>query len=134
MKSMTSNGQVSLEYMLVFAALASIFFLALPALVGVIDAVFFSLDILHAHSFLSRIEQRINQMQVLGNGSRIHISANPLERWELQSDGEGIQLTAHYKDANKTFSIPTPADVNGGSIVSGFVIVEKKGHLVVIHN
>ena len=131
---MISNGQVSLEYLLVFAAIASIFLLALPAFVGVIDAVFFSLDTLHAQSFLDRLENRVQEIQVLGAGSTIHISARPLEEWDLESDQGGIHLTAHYKDASKTFTRDILADVNGSIAISEFVIVEKKGNLISIHN
>lgn len=116
------HGQLSIEYLLLAAALLAFFFVTVLSLREVFFEGLFVLDVQNARSFLSELEKKAAVLSLTGNGSFISAKADFFAEWKLS--GQGNSLSIEINDArlqkSKKISVSIPLVVQGG--VSG----EKK--------
>ncbi|MBN2067423.1 MAG: hypothetical protein JW744_03075 [Candidatus Diapherotrites archaeon] len=106
-----SRGQLSLEYLLLLLAAASVFAAILPLLSGVFSLGVFALDSVQAGQFSSHLQEIVNEMQFQADGSCISLSARPFGKWRFTQEERALLIYALGPDGNeKEFTVSFPND------------------------
>ena len=134
------RGQVSLEYLLVLAAALSITLFLLAPLKAAYHASIFALDTKNASSFLNQLESSAEQLCILGEGTTRTLRAEPMTKWHLENNGNGISLTLECMELETTKTLTAelclPAE---GAFPASFenkfsLALEKENNFVSITN
>lgn len=117
---MHSSGQLSLEYLLLLAAVLSIFALLLPLLNNVYELSLFGLDSVNAKSFAFALQEAIEELSFQADGAAIYIPAKPLTQWELSCSGKQLLLRVQGpSQRQKSFEVGFPNNLAFGSASIG---------------
>ena len=113
---MHRSGQLSLEYLLLLAAVLSIFALLLPLLNNVYELSLFGLDSVNAKRFVLSLQEAIDEMSFQADGAAIYIPARPLTQWELSCSGKQLLLRVQGPgQRQKSFEVGFPNNLAFGS-------------------
>lgn len=106
---MHSIGQLSLEYLLLLAAVLAIFAMLLPLLNSVYATSLFGLDSLNARNFASSLQAAIEEMSFQADGSAILVEARPLSNWIVSLAGERLLVSVQGpEESKKQFEVLFP--------------------------
>ena len=90
---MKNRGQVSLEYLIVVGAFLAMLLVFMPLLVQTHHTGLFGIDAVKAEKFTQDFKSAVDELNILGNGSRTKLTANPVDEWSLQISGNKLILT-----------------------------------------
>lgn len=118
---MQSSGQLSLEYLLLLAAVLCVFALLLPLLNNVFQLCLFGLDSVNAKRFSAELQENVSQMSFQADGAAAIIEASPMLPWEISSDGNTLSVSVQGMDGNeKSFSVSFPNEIKfSGALLEG---------------
>lgn len=117
---MRKKAQLSLEYLLLLAAVLCIFALLLPLLNNVFQLCLFGLDSVNAKRFSEEMQGTVARMSFQADGSAATIEANSLLPWKIASSGEKLLILVQGRDANKSFGVSFPNKLEAqGALVLG---------------
>lgn len=105
---MWKKAQLSLEYLLLLAAVLCIFAMLLPLLNNVFQLCLFGLDSVNAKRFSNEMQATVSQMSFQADGAAAIVEANPLLPWKISSASEKLLILVQGKDGNKSFSVSFP--------------------------
>ncbi len=93
MKSKKSEkGQISLEFLILIAAFLSAMLLFVPIANKAYNLGIFGIESAKAKNFTKELKQKIEEMNFLGNNSRIEIAANPATEWIVSIENKKIKI------------------------------------------
>jgi len=93
MKSKKSEkGQISLEFLILMAAFLSAMLLFVPIANNAYNLGIFGIESAKAKNFAKELKQKIEEMEFLGNNSRIEITANPATKWIVSIENKKIEI------------------------------------------
>ena len=108
---MRSNGQLSLEYLLLLLAVLAAFAVLLPLLDQTFKAGLFGLDCANAKRFQSGLQHSVNEMDFQANGSKTILEARPLGEWLVSSSGKVLSIKVQGPEVVKTFKVFFPNEL-----------------------
>ena len=82
---MRCRGQLSLEYLILLAAVLAVFAMLLPLLSNIYSHGLFALDSINAKQFAVSLQQHANEMQFQADGAVASISVKPFDNWSIRS-------------------------------------------------
>lgn len=133
------KAQVSLEYLLLLAALLSVFSVFLISAGNLYQLGLFAVDTRNAQVFSDQLENQIDLLGLLSDGSKKELPASPVSEWEIFYENGFVNVMVENKklEQSKTFSFPTTSKIRIINSKIGFgekVILEKKSGIVLIEN
>jgi len=135
---MHCNGQLSLEYLLLLAAVLGIFSLLLPLLNNVFAASLFGLDSVNAKRFSQQLQQAVEETSFQADGAATLIEAEPLGKWRLFSEKETLFiLVSGPSQREKGFEVVFPNPVVLETTISHktvFVLRKHDARILLEHN
>ncbi|MDD5162981.1 MAG: hypothetical protein PHD95_02120 [Candidatus ainarchaeum sp.] len=107
------SAQVSLEFLLVLLGFAAVFAALLPFYVVAYNAGVFALDSMNAKRFVNSVEGAVLELDSLGNGSSIAISASPSLKWKIFSEKNELFVSVQpdFQGKEKTFKAIFPDSI-----------------------
>ena len=104
------RAQLSLEYLILLAAVLAVFSLLLPLLGQAYHASLFGLDSVNAKQFIQSLESTAQEMRFLADGSAKRIDASPITEWSVSCSGKNLGLTVKSSalQEEKRFSAQLP--------------------------
>jgi len=128
-----ARGQLSLEYLLLLAVSFSILAFMLPLLQGVYSSALHAMDATNAGRFAASLQQGVDELSFLGDGSKISASPSPFTRWAVYSEGKSLVVSVEggaYGSA-RAFRVFFPNDVSFGRVEfserKGFLLEKESG-------
>jgi len=100
------SGQVSIEYLLLIAALVSVFSVAVISLEKVFSAASFAIDSHNASAFISELGAGADVLSMLGDCSRKEFSGVVASDWAFSGSGKNIFLILSVNSTQKKFRLP----------------------------
>ncbi|GEM_PF-3756895 len=97
LKKESSRAQISLEFLLIFAALVAFMGLFVPVFHSVLDESLFALDLLRAQHFADSFSTESFDLRVQGAGSFATVPAYPLSEWSVLVSGPRLGVTVFSK-------------------------------------
>ena len=136
---MRCNGQLSLEYLLLLAAVLGIFAVLLPLLNNVYAVNLFALDSLNAKRFTLSLQQAIEEMSFQAEGSVTSIEAQPLSSWLISSKAEKLFVAVQGPDSReKLFTVLFPNKVGfkpvSISSKTSFLLLKRSAEITLEYN
>ncbi len=100
----SEKGQISIEFLILIAAFLSSMLLLVPIANKTYNIGIFGIESAKAKNFAEQFKQKIDEMNFLGNSSRIEITANPSTKWNItiNPDGIRIKIKNDYLEEEKT--------------------------------
>ena len=133
------SAQLSLEYLLLLAAVLGLFAVLLPLLNNVYSTSLFALDSLNAKRFCLSLQEAIEEMSFQADGSVNSIEARPLSQWNLSSSGKQLLVAVQGPNlVEKKFSVSFPNQVKISPISinskTGFLLKKHSAKILLEHN
>ena len=137
---MRARCQLSLEYLLLLAVSFSILALMLPLLQGVYSSALHAMDAGNAGRFAASLQQGVDELSFLGDGSKISASPAPFTRWAVYGEGKSLVVSVEggvYRSA-RAFRVFFPNEVSFGRVEfsgkKGFLLEKEAGaiHLKIV--
>jgi hypothetical protein len=104
------RAQVSLEFLLVLLGFAACFAVLLPFYAAAYNASVFALDSMNAKKFADSVAGAVSELNSLGNGSGIVLSAEPFLEWKIFFEKNELLVSVQGRNAGaeKTFRVLFP--------------------------
>jgi hypothetical protein len=109
---MKPKAQISLEFLLAFAALLSFILIFASLSLKLSDLSFFTIDAKNANSFLQFLETYASKEKSFSNETSISLKINVIGSWLLSCDGDVCKMSLNFKNYSKTFSKQIPITTN----------------------
>jgi len=103
---MNSKAQSSLEYLLLLASFFAVLGLVLPVISATTQSFLGAEDDLLAKHISQEVQEQVNLMAFLGNGSVKQLEFIPAKFIRLYSSGNELFIESENKKFNVTFSTP----------------------------
>ncbi len=97
----SNNAQISLELILITAAFFSFLLLFLPLIQKTLFLGLFALDVSNAKAFCNSVEVSARELNSMSSGSKITLTAKPLNEWIIKSDKNKFFLAVYSENYNK---------------------------------
>ncbi|MCX6798669.1 MAG: hypothetical protein NTW59_01060 [Candidatus Diapherotrites archaeon] len=134
---MRSGGQLSLEFLLLLAAVFAVVAVLLPTVQRVHSDALLALDRENAAVFAGRLQHAVDEARFLADGSIASVEAQPFGKWTVRAEGENFFVALENgAGGEKTLGVLLPNSVDFPKIVfSGrkVFVVEKKAGLVYLY-
>ena len=130
-------GQLSLEYLLLLAAVMAVFAFLVPALNHVYAVSVYGMDSTGARSFADAVESTVNEMRFLADGSVKQVKASPATQWSVyaQENVFFVEVVSARLSAKKVFSVEFPNKLalasNLISEASFFAVRKQNGKVLI---
>lgn len=133
------RGQLSLEYLLLSAALLAVFAIVLSAAATLFQSALFAVDAKNAVLFSNELEKNINYLGLLSSGSQIEMDARPMAQWHIFFSGGRIFVQAENKGFGQKKSagfFPALSPKITAAVVeqNGKLLLFRDGDFVLIKN
>ena len=92
-----NRGQLSIEYLLLSAALLAVFAIVLSAAAALFQSALFAVDAKNAVLFSNELEKNIDYLGLLSSGSQIEMDAKPMSEWHIFFSSGRIFVQAENK-------------------------------------
>lgn len=104
---MKNRAQVSLEYLIVVGAFLSMVLVFMPLLVQTYYLGLFGTDSVKAEKFVYHFKSAVDELAVLGDGSRVELAVNPINEWELRiaANSLSVKVKSSELGSEKTFEV-----------------------------
>ncbi len=99
------KGQVSLEYLIVLAALLMFLAFFVPVLEKLQNAGWFAAETMKAKEFGRELVSAIEETAILGEGTQRILEVKPLSKWEIEANQEGLCVSLHSAELKKSKEI-----------------------------
>lgn len=127
------KAQVSLEYLIVLAALISVILVFMPLIIETQKAGIFALDIIKAESFSKSFADSISEMQFLGEGTKKVFEVEPLGIWEIECNNGILTLKVKSREI-KNEKVITQAFSSPSNKLKCSFSVENRAYLTIEKN
>ena len=136
---MNSNGQVSLEFLLLLAGFFSVLAIIIPASINLFEVSIFALDARNASIFSEQLSSAIEELSILEDGSMKTLFLNPLLEWRIVSQNNKIVIEVIDEKIGKQKSFIFESNENLSEFNENFssksrIIVEKVDGVISVKN
>lgn len=132
---MRCRGQLSLEYLILLAAVLAVFAMLLPLLGSIYSHGLFALDSINAKQFTASLQQHADEMRFQADGAIASFSVLPFTNWGIRSNAEQFFVAVTDPEGKpKEFAVLFPNDVKAPNDVKLQPATLEKGketHFVV---
>ena len=87
------HAQISLEYMIVLAALFSVILVFIPMISETYEAGLFAVDVLNAKTFSNNFSNSLSELNFFSDGAKKRFEINPLNTWEIECKNRVLKIT-----------------------------------------
>ncbi len=137
----SSRGQLSLEYLILLAAVLAVFAMLLPLLGSIYSHGLFALDSINAKQFTASLQQHANEMQFQADGAIASFSVLPFTKWNIHSTAEQFFVTVPDPEGKpKEFAVDFPNEIElqpatlSKEKETNFVMQKQLGEITLEHD
>ena len=134
------QGQASLEYLMLLAAVLCFFSALAPLLQNSYALSLYSIDVNNARHFSERLQLKVDEMRLFANGSSSRLMAKPIEEWQLTAKGNSLFISVRSTtlQAEKSFGVEFPNNIvfNDAAITeeTAFLLVKTGNSVLIEHH
>ncbi len=135
----SSRGQLSLEYLILLAAVLAVFAMLLPLLSSIYSHGLFALDSINAKQFAVSMQQHVDEMQFQADGAIASFSVKPFKVWGIRSDAKQFLVTVPDPEGKpKEFAVNFPNEIEllPATVAkeTHFVVQKQSGRILLEYN
>jgi uncharacterized protein (UPF0333 family) len=109
---MRCRGQLSLEYLILLAAVLAVFAMLLPLLSSIYSHGLFALDSINAKQFAVSMQQHVNEMRFQADGAIASFSVKPFNNWGIRSNAKQFFVAVPDPEGKpKEFAVDFPNEI-----------------------
>lgn len=124
------KAQVSLEYLIVLAALISVILVFMPLIIETQKAGIFALDVMKAESFSKSFANSLSEMRLLGEGTKKVFELEPLGVWEISCEKGILTLKVKSREIKNEKILMQEFSSASDKLKFSFLI-EKRAYLTI---
>lgn len=137
----SSRGQLSLEYLILLAAVLAVFAMLLPLLGSIYSHGLFALDSINAKQFTASLQQHADEMRFQADGAIASFSVLPFNNWGIRSNAKQFFVAVPDPEGKpKEFAVdfPNEIELQPATLEKGkethFVLQKRSGRILLEYN